>query len=176
MSKSYKEKLHNVNTFIFDVDGVLTDGTVLVTTEGELLRRMGVKDGYAIKKAVDQGYRICIITGGTNIGVRKRLEGLGVTDFYMGTHQKEDALHAYCEHYSLTLSQILYMGDDLPDIPPMKRVGIASCPKDAVPEVKEVSHYISHRNGGQGCARDVLEQVLKVRGHWNNDPETGHNR
>ncbi|MBQ4915245.1 HAD-IIIA family hydrolase [Maribacter sp. MMG018] len=166
MEKSYKEYLKGITTFIFDVDGVLTDGNVLVTTDGEMLRKMSIKDGYALKVAVNKGYNICIITGGTNEGVKKRLQGLGITDFYMGTHHKLDALDEYLDIYNIDPNHVLYMGDDIPDIPPMKVVGLATCPQNAVPEVKANCKYVSHKNGGKGCARDVIEQVLKVRGDW----------
>jgi 3-deoxy-D-manno-octulosonate 8-phosphate phosphatase (KDO 8-P phosphatase) len=166
MEKSYKEYLSKITTFVFDVDGVLTDGNVLITTSGELLRKMNVKDGYAIKAAIRKGYKVCIITGGTNEGVKKRLQGLGVTDIYLGAHHKIDALDEYVDIYDIDLKNVLYMGDDIPDIPPMKVVGMATCPQNAIPEVKINCHYISPVNGGAGCVRDVIEQVLKVRGDW----------
>ena len=166
MEKSYKEYLKNITTFVFDVDGVFTDGTLLITTEGEMLRKMSVKDGYALKTAIKKGYNVCIISGGTNEGVGDRLRGLGVTDIYLGVHHKEKPLKEYLDIYSIKPENVLYMGDDLPDIPPMKLVGLATCPQDAVQEVKAVCDYISHRNGGDECVRDVLEQVLKVRGDW----------
>ncbi|MDO6597222.1 HAD-IIIA family hydrolase [Oceanihabitans sp. 2_MG-2023] len=164
--KSYKEYLNNITTLIFDVDGVLTDGTVTVTTSGEMLRTMNIKDGYALKTAVDKGYPICIISGGSNEGVRKRLENLGLTDVYLGSHNKIEQLHAYLKKHHLKLENALYMGDDIPDIPVMKLVGLPCSPQDAVPEVKAVSKYISHKNGGKGAVRDVIEQVLKVQGKW----------
>lgn len=166
MEKSYKEYLSNITTFVFDVDGVLTDGNVLITTDGELLRKMNIKDGYAIKAAISKGYNVCIITGGTNEGVKKRLQGLGVTDIYLGAHHKIEALDEYLDIYDIDLKNVLYMGDDIPDIPPIKVVGMATCPQNATPEVKINCHYISPINGGSGCVRDVIEQVLKVRGDW----------
>ncbi len=166
MQKSYKESLKEITTFVFDVDGVFTDGTVLIQTDGEMLRKMSIKDGYALKTALNKGYNVCIITGGTNEGVEKRLMGLGVKDIYMNSHLKIEALNEYTKKYKIALKNILYMGDDLPDIPPMQVIGLATCPQDAVPEVKAVSKYISHRLGGDGCVRDVIEQVLKVRGDW----------
>ena len=169
MEKSYKEYLKNINTFVFDIDGVFTDGMLMVTPEGELLRKMNVKDGYALKTALQKGYQVCIITGGTNEGVRIRLAGLGVENIFMGAHQKETPLRTFLEKYTIKPENVLYMGDDMPDIPPMKLVGLATCPQDAIPEVKEVSKYISHKNGGHGCVRDVIEQVLKVRGDWNSN-------
>ncbi|MGB5818910.1 MAG: HAD hydrolase family protein [Saonia sp.] len=166
MEKSYKEHLKDITTFVFDVDGVFTDSTVLITATGELLRKMSVKDGYALKTALQKGYNVCIITGGTNDGVRDRLKGLGVTDIFMGAHHKIAPLREYMDSYAIDAKNMLYMGDDLPDIPPMQAVGLPTCPQNAVPEVKEVSTYISHKDGGDGCVRDVIEQVLKVRGDW----------
>ena len=166
MEKSYKEYLKNINTFVFDVDGVFTDGSLLITTEGEMLRKMNVKDGYALKTALQKKYNICIITSGTNKGVHNRLKGLGITDIYMGAHHKNESLTEYLTKNAINPKNVLYMGDDLPDIPPMKMIGLPTCPQDAVPEVKAVSKYISHKNGGDTCVRDVIEQVLKVRGDW----------
>lgn len=166
MEKSYKEYLKDITTFVFDVDGVFTDGSLLITADGEMLRKMSVKDGYALKTAIQKGYNVCIITGGTNEGVRLRLEGLGVTDIYLGAHHKLEPLNEYILKHGLSLHNVLYMGDDMPDIPPMKMVGLPTCPQDAIPEVKAVCKYISHKNGGDACVRDVIEQVLKVRGDW----------
>lgn len=166
MEKSYKEYLKDITTFVFDVDGVFTDGTLLITTKGEMLRKMSVKDGYAVKTAIQKGYKICIITGGTNEGVRERLKGLGVTDIYMGAHLKEVPLKEYLDGYKIDSKNVLYMGDDLPDIPPMNMVALPCCPHDAVPEVKAIAKYVSHKKGGDACVRDVIEQVLKVRGDW----------
>ena len=166
MEKSYKEYLKDITTFVFDVDGVLTDGQVLITTEGEMLRQMNVKDGYAIKTALQKGYNLCIITGGTNEGVKIRLHGLGVSAIYLGAHLKLESLKEYMDLQGIDAANVLYMGDDLPDVPPMKLAGLACCPQNAVAEVKEICNYISHKNGGEGCVRDVIEQVLKVRGDW----------
>ncbi|PQJ15134.1 KdsC family phosphatase [Aureicoccus marinus] len=166
MKKNYKEYLKDITTFIFDVDGVFTDGNLLVTESGELLRKMNVKDGFALKIALQKGYRVCIITGGTNEGVRERLRGLGVTDIYMGAHHKADPLDEFLDIYDIEEKETVYMGDDIPDIPPMQRVGLATCPQNAVAEVKAISDYVSHKNGGDGCVRDIIEQVLKVRGDW----------
>lgn len=166
MSKSYKEYLHQITTFIFDVDGVLTDGTITITTNGEMLRNMNIKDGYAIRIALNKGFNLCIISGGTNEGVRQRLRGLGVTDIYLGAHHKTEQLDEYLDIYNIKPEQVLYMGDDIPDIPVMQLVGMPCCPQDAVPEVKAISKYISHKTGGQGAVRDVIEQVLKVQGKW----------
>ncbi|WP_338359302.1 HAD-IIIA family hydrolase [Yeosuana marina] len=164
--KNYKEYLQHISTFIFDVDGVLTDGTVQVTDTGGLLRRMSVKDGYALKTAIDMGFNICIITGGTNEGVRMRLEGLGIKDIFLGAHHKIDQLNEYLTAHHIKSENVLYMGDDLPDFPVMQLVGLPCCPQDAVPEIKNISKYVSHKNGGYGAVRDVIEQVLKVQGKW----------
>ncbi|OIQ30473.1 MAG: 3-deoxy-D-manno-octulosonate 8-phosphate phosphatase [Bacteroidetes bacterium MedPE-SWsnd-G2] len=166
-SRSYKEILEDITTFIFDVDGVLTDGTITLTSDGEMLRTMHTKDGFAMKTALDKGYNICIISGGTNEGVRVRLRGLGITDIYLGAHNKIEQLDEYLDIYNISLDQVLYMGDDIPDLPVLKRVGLPTCPQDAVPEIKEASKYISPVNGGKGCVRDVIEQTLKVQGQWN---------
>ncbi|GIM59732.1 3-deoxy-D-manno-octulosonate 8-phosphate phosphatase [Capnocytophaga canimorsus] len=164
--KSYKEYLKNITTFVFDVDGVLTNAQVLVTNEGELLRSMNVKDGFAMKLALEKGYNICIITGGNNLGAKKRLEDLGIADIYMQRHRKLDTFLEYQSLKNLKKEEILYMGDDLPDIAPMQVSGMATCPQDAAAEVKAAAHYISHLHGGQGCVRDVITQVLKVQGNW----------
>jgi len=169
MKKNYKELLHNINTFVFDVDGVFTDGSILITTQGEMLRKMNVKDGYALKTALQKGYNVCIISGGTNEGVKERLKSLGATDIYLGAHHKQDPLEEYLDTYNIDPKNVLYMGDDLPDIPPMKMVALAASPQNAVAEVKAISDYVSHKNGGEGCVRDIIEQVLKVRGDWNDN-------
>ncbi|WP_460218543.1 KdsC family phosphatase [Psychroserpens sp. MEBiC05023] len=164
--KSYKEYLEHITTFIFDVDGVLTDGTVTVMTNGDMLRRMNIKDGYALKTAKDAGFNICIISGGSNLGVQKRLEGLGITDIYLGAHQKVVQYNEYLSQNNIDAKNVLYMGDDIPDIPVMKLVGLACCPQDAAIEVKATSHYISHKGGGKGAVRDIIEQIMKVQGKW----------
>ncbi len=174
MKTNYKEMLRDVTTFVFDVDGVFTDSSVLITTTGELLRKMSVRDGYAVKTAIDRGYRICVISGGSNEGVRQRLQGLGVTDIYLGAGHKEDRLREYMLDYGITPGEILYMGDDIPDIPAMRMVGMVSCPQNAVPEVKALSHYISHLNGGEGCVRDIIQQVMKVQGKWDGPTNAAH--
>lgn len=156
----------SVNTFIFDVDGVMTDGSVVITESGELLRTMNVKDGYAMKHAINQGYRIAIITGGNSQGVIKRLKGLGIVDIYWGQHYKMDAYEELVLTYDLKKEDILYMGDDVADVVVLKEVGLATCPNDVIPEVKAVSDYISPHVGGAGCVRDVIEKVLKLNGKW----------
>lgn len=169
--KSYKEYLQHITTFVFDVDGVLTDGTIMITTEGEMLRNMSIKDGYALKTAIDLGFNICIISGGSNEGVRKRLRGLGVTDIHLGVSHKTEVLEEYMDLYAIKPEQVLYMGDDIPDLYVMQQVGLPACPQDAATEIKAISKYISHRKGGKGCVRDVIEQVLRVQGKWNVNPD-----
>lgn len=164
--KSYKELLYQISTFVFDVDGVLTDGSVHITSSGDLLRKMNIKDGYALKSAVNAGFNVCIISGGSNDGVRKRLKGLGITDIYLGAHNKVEQLDEYFDIYDINPEHALFMGDDLPDFHVMQMVGLPCCPQDAVPEIKEISKYVSHRTGGNGCVRDIIEQVLKVHNKW----------
>ena len=158
MSKSYKELMNDITTFIFDVDGVLTDGTIHVTQTGEMLRNMNIRDGYAMKAAVENGYTVCIISGGSNEGVRVRLRNLGITDIYLGVPDKVETFDEFTDIYNIKADQVLYMGDDIPDYHVMKLVGLATCPQDASP--------VSHKNGGRGAVRDVIEQVMKVQGKW----------
>lgn len=169
MERNYKEILNDITTFVFDVDGVLTDGTVHVSVEGELLRSMNIKDGYALKKAVSSGYKICIISGGKNEAVRKRLSGLGITEIHLGVEDKVTCLNQFFENHHIDAKNVAYMGDDIPDLYPMRIIGLPTCPQDAAPEVKAISKYISHKDGGKGSARDLIEQVLKVQGKWLND-------
>ncbi len=155
-----------ITTFIFDVDGVLTNGEVTITTNGELARKMHTKDGFALKTAILEGYNVCIISGGNNEGVRIRLNGLGIKAVYLGTHHKMKQYEEYITTHNINPKHILYMGDDIPDYPVMRKVGLPSCPKDAVPEIQAISTYVSQKKGGKGCVRDVIEQVLKVQGKW----------
>ena len=166
MEKSYKEIMPQITTFIFDVDGVLTDGTIQVLENGDMIRNMNIKDGYALKTAVDAGYNVCIISGGSSEGVRIRLKRLGLTDVYLGAHNKIHQFEEIINKYILKTDEILYMGDDIPDYPVMKLVGLACSPRDAASEIQSISHYISQKKGGKGCVRDVIEQVLKVQGKW----------
>lgn len=169
MEKNYKEYLNHVDTFIFDVDGVLTDGSIQVSTHGELLRTMNIKDGYALKTAQLAGYNVCIISGGKNEGVRLRLRDLGITNIFLGIQDKVEQLQEFFDIYDINAENVLYMGDDIPDLYPMKLVGMPCCPQDAAAEIKEISRYVSHKKGGKGCVRDVIEQVLKVQGKWLNN-------
>lgn len=164
--KKFKEELKYIRNFIFDVDGVFTDGSILIHEDGSMLRTMNTKDGYAVKAALHAGFRVCIISGGTNPAVQKRLNDLGVKDVYLGIHDKASVLESYFTENKLKASESLFMGDDIPDIPAMNHVHLATCPNDAVPEVRAAADYISHFAGGMGCVRDVIEQTLKIHGKW----------
>ena len=166
MAKSYKEIMNDITTFVFDVDGVLTDGTVHVTPTGEMLREMNIRDGYAMKAAVENGYTVCIISGGQAPGVRERFEKLGVKDVYLGVANKVEALNEFLQKYNLNPENVMYMGDDIPDYNVMKIVGMPVCPSDACEEIKAIARYISDTPGGLGCVRDVVAQVLKAKGEW----------
>jgi 3-deoxy-D-manno-octulosonate 8-phosphate phosphatase (KDO 8-P phosphatase) len=155
-----------ITTFIFDVDGVLTDGTVLVLDNGIQARRMHIKDGFALQMAVKNGYRVLIVSGGNSPQVVQRLEKLGITDVHMSVLDKKKFVLEFMATHQLMREQVLYMGDDLPDLPVMQVVGLSCCPADAVNEVKEAVVYISHINGGFACVRDVIEKVLKLNDHW----------
>lgn len=160
------EKFRSIKNFIFDVDGVLTDSTLLVTEEGHLLRTMNVRDGFALKVAVKSGFNVCIITGGSSQGVKKRLEGLGIKDIFLAAHPKIEVFTKYMTANNLVPAETLYCGDDIIDIEVMKEVGLATCPSDAIPEVKNISQYVCSSKGGQGCAREIIEKVMKLHDLW----------
>ncbi|MBE7172712.1 MAG: HAD hydrolase family protein [Williamsia sp.] len=160
------EKFKQIKTFVFDVDGVLTDGSLLIPDDGQMIRRMNIKDGYALQLALKQGYRVAVISGGNSEAVRERLNRLGVKDVYLKVQDKKAALLAYAAERGLALEELLFMGDDIPDYTVMKLVGLACAPADAAAEIKQVSHYISFQPGGAGCARDVIEKVLKLNNNW----------
>ncbi|MAY84448.1 MAG: 3-deoxy-D-manno-octulosonate 8-phosphate phosphatase [Flavobacteriales bacterium] len=159
-------RLKEISTFVFDVDGVLTDGTVITMPDGDQVRRMNIKDGYALQHAVKKGYEIVIISGGTSESVRLRLNGLGIQNVNLGCKNKVAVFEDLKESHKLKEEEILYMGDDIPDYKLMKRVGFAACPQDAASEIKEICDYISPIKGGEGCVRQMIEQVLKLRGDW----------
>ena len=163
---SYKEALQNITTFIFDVDGVLTDGSVILDSSGEMIRTMNTKDGFALQHAIKKGYRVCIITGGNSIMVKQRLEYLGIKDVYISANQKLDIFNSYLSENNINANQVLYMGDDLPDYPCIKAAGIGACPHDSAVEIREIANYISHIDGGKGCVRDVIEQTLRLHNKW----------
>ena len=162
---SYKQRLPKISTFIFDVDGVLTDGSVILDSSGEMVRTMHTKDGYALQHAVKKGYNIVIITGGNSNMVKKRLEGLGIKNVFIGIHNKLPVMNQYLKENKISSQEVLYMGDDIPDFPCLKEVGVSTCPHDAAIEIREISDYISHIDG----VRDVIEQTLRVQNKWMDD-------
>lgn len=163
---NFKEDLKKVKAFVFDVDGVFSRENVYLHPTGQLQRTMNTKDGYAVKQAVGQSFPLAIITGGVEESVRKRFQLLGVTDIYLGSLCKEDDFDDFISKYSLDAEEILYMGDDIPDYNVMKMVGMPTCPANATPEIQSISRYVSGKNGGDGCVRDVIEQVLRAREKW----------
>lgn len=166
---NYKELLSAITTFIFDFDGVMTDGGVIMTNDGEPLRITNVKDGYALQLARRMGYRIVVISGAKADSMLQRLKMLRVEDVFLGVRDKKQVYLDYVEKYGLKHEEILFMGDDIPDHELMQIAGVSTCPADAAEEIKSMARYISHFSGGRGCVRDVIEQVLKVQGKWMND-------
>ena len=160
------EKFREIQVLLFDVDGVFTDSTVLVTETGEHLRSFHMKDGFAVRTATRSGLRLIAISGGRSQGVRIRLERLGFEQVFLGVEDKLACYEELIEKEGLDEGSILYMGDDLPDYPVMRRVGFPVCPADAVREIVEIAQYVSSKPGGQGCVRDVLEKVLRIQGKW----------
>jgi 3-deoxy-D-manno-octulosonate 8-phosphate phosphatase (KDO 8-P phosphatase) len=169
---NYKTKLKDIKAFIFDCDGVLTDGCITLLPNGEQVRTMNTRDGYALQLAVKKGYTVAVISGGSSAAVKTRMTKLGVHDVYLACHDKVTALKELIHIYSLDPAHILYMGDDLPDYEVMQEVGLPTCPDNAVQEIKNLSDYISPKKGGEGCVRDVIEQALKVQGKWLVDTST----
>src|ERR1051326_5819591 len=159
--KNFKQLLKNVKAFAFDIDGVFTDCKILVVPGDDLPRAMSVRDGYAVKHAVGNGYKMVIISGGRSEAGKTRLERLGAHKVYIGRDDKLNALKEFMNEHNLKFENILYMGDDMPDYEVMQKAGVPCCPKDAVPEIKDLSVYISDKKGGDGCVRDVIEQVMK---------------
>ncbi|MEM7162201.1 MAG: HAD-IIIA family hydrolase [Bacteroidota bacterium] len=164
--ENYKEILNRIKTFVFDVDGVFTDSSIHITEEGEMLRVMNSRDGYAVQLAVKKGYNVIIITGGHSIGVQKRFEYLGLKHIYIGAKDKEEILNEHFSKYQLDKNEALYMGDDIPDYHVMQEVALPCCPGDAATEIKSIAKYISKNLGGKGAVRDVIEQTMKVQGQW----------
>ena len=161
-----KSKLSKIKAFVFDVDGVFTDGGVLVCESGDLLRTYNSKDGYAVRVAVEQGYRVGIITGGSSETIPKRFHPFGVFDIYLKARNKLPCFHDFCNKYQLRSEEILFMGDDIPDLEIMRACGFSCCPSDAVSEIKEAASYVSEYKGGAGCVREAIEQVMRVQGKW----------
>ncbi|MEG1648626.1 MAG: HAD hydrolase family protein [Rikenellaceae bacterium] len=163
---NFKEDILRVKAFVFDCDGVLTDCTVITLPSGEALRVYNAKDGFAVALAVKRGYKVCIISGGVGEAMQARFERLEVSDIYLGCKEKLKALNEFAAKYDLSMDDILYMGDDVPDVEPMMAVGVTAAPKDAAIEVKQMAKYISNLDGGKGCVRDVIEQVLRAQKKW----------
>lgn len=163
---SYKEKLIKIKNFVFDVDGVFTDGSIIVDNSGNELRVFSTRDGIAVKLATDKGYNFCVISGGKNEGVRKRLNKLGIKNVYLGVNNKMEVFKSFMNDNNLKTTETMFMGDDIPDIQILKMVGLSCCPNDAANEVKEVVDYISIKKGGEGCVRDIIEQILTIQKNW----------
>lgn len=158
--------LSKIKAIIFDIDGVLSAETITLAPDGLPMRTVNIKDGYAIQLAVKHGLRIAIMTGAKVESIRVRYEGLGVEDIYVGCSVKVRTYEAFLEKYGLKEEEVMYMGDDIPDLEVMRRVGCPVCPQDAAWEIQEASVYVSHLKGGYGCGRDVIEQVLRAHGKW----------
>ena len=168
---NFKEDIVRTEAFIFDVDGVLTDGGIIPTLDGDFIRKFNAKDGYAIAYAIRMGYKVCIITGGRGENLRHRLEMLHIEDMYLDCSNKIAALEEYCTKYGIDPRNVIYMGDDIPDLDCMRRVGIPVCPADSAAEVLDIARYVSEYDGGRGCVRDIVEQVLRARGDWARDSQ-----
>jgi 3-deoxy-D-manno-octulosonate 8-phosphate phosphatase (KDO 8-P phosphatase) len=164
-----------IKTFAFDMDGVLTDGNIIVDSKDNWLRQMNIRDGYALQLAASEGFNVIVISGSSSSFVHDRLNKLGVKDVFMQVKNKEEFLKVFMQERKLSLTEMLFMGDDIPDYFCMKMAGIAACPADAAFEIKDIASYISPFNGGHGCVRDVIEKVLKLNNKWtfkNNIPST----
>ena len=168
-SPHFKQRLAEIEAFVFDNDGVFTNGTVYLMPGGEQVRTASTRDGYAVQHAVKCGMRIAMITGGRSEEVIRRMNGLGVTKVITGAAVKLGELETLCDRWDISLDKVCYMGDDIPDLPVLEAVGLSCCPQDAAPEVRAVCDYISPGRGGEGCVRDILEQAMKVNGFWMND-------
>lgn len=162
----YQEELKKITTFIFDFDGVLSDGTILVAPNGDQLRATNAKDGYALQYALRKGYNVAIISGGYSETMRLRYESFLGMEFFLKVKDKRELLTTYMKEKNLRKEQLLVMGDDIPDFPMMQMAGVKCCPADAAEEIKEMADYVSTRGGGRGAVRDVVEQTLKAQGRW----------
>ncbi len=166
MSENYKIKLKDISTLMFDIDGVMTDGKVYFFHDGTPIRNLNNKDAYAIQLACKKGYKVVVITGGSSEIIKDALHRLGIEHVFLKQHDKLQCYKDFIAEHKLEDKSVLYMGDDLPDYEVMQRAGIAACPNDAATEIKDISIYISDKKGGDGCVRDVIEQVMRVRGDW----------
>jgi 3-deoxy-D-manno-octulosonate 8-phosphate phosphatase (KDO 8-P phosphatase) len=164
--KNYKEKLKDITTFVFDFDGVLSNGKIIVMPDGDQLRMTDVKDGYAMQYALRQGYRVCIISGGYSESMRLRYQGFTEMDIFLNIPDKTKTFTEYIEKYNIKPEQVVYMGDDIPDYEVMQLSGLKTCPADAAIEIQQTADYISHCKGGEGSVRDIIEQTLRCQGKW----------
>ncbi|MCQ2252868.1 MAG: HAD hydrolase family protein [Bacteroidales bacterium] len=162
---AYQEKLKKIKAFAFDVDGVLSQG-FLAMPDGEMLRMMNCRDGYIIRQALNMNIPVAIITRGESASVKLRFTKLGITDYYGFQHEKTDSLKDFAAKYGLDTSQVLYMGDDIPDVGCIEMAGLGCCPADACDEAIAVADYVSTKDGGMGCVRQVMEMVLRAQGVW----------
>ena len=160
-----------IKVFAFDIDGVLTDATVLVLENGEQLRRMNIKDGYALQLAVKKGFRVLAVSGADSQAAKQRLNKLGIENVFLKVLDKKKKLETFLQEHQLKSEELLFMGDDIPDLSAIKMAGLGCAPADAVPEIREAAKYISPFNGGMGCVRDVLEKVLKLNNCWDLDED-----
>jgi 3-deoxy-D-manno-octulosonate 8-phosphate phosphatase (KDO 8-P phosphatase) len=163
---NYKAKLHSIKAFVFDYDGVMSDGYLWINDQQTVMRSGNVKDGYALQYALRKGYHIAILSGGRGDSICTRMEMLGIKDVFTGSHKKKEIFLNYLKEKSLKPEEVLFMGDDIPDYDVMLEAGVATCPLDAAEEIKSVADYISHKAGGQGCVRDVIEQVMRLHNQW----------
>ncbi len=169
---SFSTPANRITTFILDMDGVLTDGTVLVLENGIQARNMHVRDGYALQLAIKKGYRIAIVSGGNYAPALDRFTKLGITDVFMSVTNKKELVAIYLGKLGLKASEALFIGDDIPDLEVMQWVGFSACPADAVEEIKQVATYVSPIAGGKGCVREVLERLLKLNNDWSVEDTT----
>lgn len=162
-------KFNQINTFIFDVDGVLTDSSLHITDKGELLRTVSARDGMGIRLAIDGGYNVAIITGGKSVGVKDRFKALGIKDYYDNAWNKADVLENYIKEKGVNLEEVLFVGDDVNDLYALKMVGISACPNNAAADILNICDYICSLPGGKGCAREVIEKVMRIQDKWINN-------
>lgn len=166
---NYKTKLKQITTLVFDVDGVMNEGKVILSSSGEMVRTMNTRDGFALRYALKKGFNICIITAGNSPMVKDRLNYLGIKDVFLEVNNKLEVLKNYCNQNNINIDDVLYVGDDIPDFECIKAAGIGACPKDAANEIRIISDYISHFKGGEGCVREIIEQVMKEQKIWLNE-------
>ena len=166
---NYKIKLKEIELFVFDYDGVFTDGIVLLMEDGSNVRQANTRDGYAVQWAIKQGMNVAVLTGGREKAVEARMRLLGVEEVHLGCHDKLESLKVLCDKLNVDIDKVMYMGDDMPGYPAMKNVGLAVCPNDAATDIKEISDYVSPIDGGRGCVREILEQAMRLKGIWSSE-------